>query len=159
MKVVAFSGSPRRESNKAPKRVLIKKKLIKLMTVVTKLFKGSDKLPTICIFGCDGLKLVTPVQEDYEEEELDCRCYYFNSNLEQVLIQDRPHVIITIGNLAFFPNLIKAPFEIRKRWLHYDTLPDLTQFGIDAYNCYLTNMFNDLGGGWQSPRYRFYPRL
>ncbi len=143
MKVVAFDGSPRKDGNTAPKRALIKKKLIKLMTIVIKLFKVSDKLPTICIFGRDDLKLVTPIQEDYEEKELDCRCYSSNSDLEQVLIQDRPHVIITIGNLSSFPNFIKAPFEIRKRWLHYDTLPDLTQLGIDAYDCYLTNMFND----------------
>jgi len=142
MKVVAFDDSPRKDGNTAPKRALVKKKLIKLMTIAIKLFKVSDKLPTICAFGHDDLKLVTPIQEDYEEKRLDCRCYFSDSNLEQVLIQDRPHVIITIGNRSSFPNLIKAPFEIRKRWLHYDTLPDLTQLGIDAYDRYLTNVYN-----------------
>jgi len=143
MRVVAFDCSPKKESNTVSKRAIIKKTLIKLMTIAVKLFKASEKLPIICIFGDDDFELVSPILEDYEEKRLDCRCYSSDSDLEQVLIQDRPHVIITIGDPPSFPNLIKAPFEIRKRWLHYDTLPDLTQLGIDAYNCYLTNMFTD----------------
>ena len=131
-------------SNTGPKQSLNKKKLIKMITAAVKLFKvRNEKLPVICIFGHDDLELVTPICADYEEKRLDCRCYFSNSNLEKVLTQDKPHVIITIGSLSSFPNLIKSPFEIRKRWLHYDTLPDPTQLGIDAYNCYLTNMFND----------------
>jgi glycosyltransferase involved in cell wall biosynthesis len=122
------------------------KKLIKLMTAANKLFKVKNgRLPIICIFGRDDFELVTPILEDYEEKRLDCRCYSSDSNLEKVLVKDRPNVIITMGNLTSFPNLAKAPFEIRKRWLHYDTLPDLNQLGIDAYNCYLTNMFDDRG--------------
>ena len=143
MKVAAFNGRQKKECNTAQKRVLIKEKLVKLITIAIKLFKVSDKLPTICVLGYDDLKLVTPIQEDCEEKRLDCRCYSSESDLEQVLIQDKPQVIITIGNLSSFPNLTKAPLEIRKRWLHFDTLPDLTRLGIDAYNCYLSNVFND----------------
>jgi glycosyltransferase involved in cell wall biosynthesis len=123
------------------------KKLNKLMaTTAYKFFKGmSEQLPIICIFGHNDIKLASPISEDYEEERLDCRCYSSDSNLEQVLIQDKPHVIITSGNRLAFPNLIKAPFEIRKRWLHYDVLPDLTQLGIDAYNCYSANVLDNAG--------------
>jgi glycosyltransferase involved in cell wall biosynthesis len=145
MKVVAFNGRPQKDGNTAQKRILIKKKLIKLMTNGMKSFKVREKLPIICIFGHDDLKLITPIWEDYEENGLDCRCYSLGTNLEKVLIQDRPHVIITIGNRSSFPDLLKAPFEIRKRWLHYDTLPDLTQLGTEAYNCYLKNIFNGQG--------------
>jgi glycosyltransferase involved in cell wall biosynthesis len=143
--VVKFDAALAQEPNAAPKRDLIKNKFIKLITTAVKLFRVSDRLPTVCIFGRGDLKLITPVQEDYEEKRLDCRCYASDSNLEQVLIQDKPHVIITIGNRSFFPNLAKAPFEIRKSWLHYDTLPDLTQLGTNAYNCYLNNVFKELG--------------
>ena len=117
----------------------------KLTTGPIKLFKGRDKLPTVCVFGQRRLKFVTPIQEDYEEERLDCRCYSSDSDLQHILIRDRPHVIVTIGRKSSFPNLSKAPFEIQKRWLHYDALPKPTQLGIDAYNCYLTNMLNTLG--------------
>jgi len=88
------------------------------------------------------LQLATPIEEDYEEKRLNCRCYLSDSNLEQILIRDKPQVIITIGKVSSFSNLIKAPFEVRKRWLHYDITPDLTQLGIDAYDHYLTNVFN-----------------
>jgi len=96
----------------------------------------------ICIFGRKDIELVTPAAEDYEEERLDCRCYSSDSHLEQVLIHDKPHVIITIGNRSSYTNLIEAPFEIQKKWLHYDALPDLDQLGISAYNLYFTNIFD-----------------
>jgi glycosyltransferase involved in cell wall biosynthesis len=119
---------------------------MKWLDIANKLFKPrSEKLPVVCIFGADRLKLVTPRQEDYEEKRLDCRCYSADSRLERVLVQDKPQVLITIGKRNAFPNLSNAPFEVRKRWIHYETLPDLSQLGLDAYNCYLRNIFNGHG--------------
>ena len=51
MKVAAFNGRQKKECNTAQKRVLIKEKLVKLITTAIKLFKVSDKLPTICVLG------------------------------------------------------------------------------------------------------------
>ena len=87
------------------------------------------------------MALATPIADDYEEKRLDCRCYATEADLERVLVRDRPDVIITIGNRASFPNLAHAPSEIRKRWLHYDTLPDCARLGIQAYTCHITNLF------------------
>ena len=116
------------------------------MGIANKFFRPkSEELPVICVFGSDRFELVTPPWEDYEEKRLDCRCYSSDSRLERVLIQDKPQVLITIGKRHTFPNLIKAPFEVRKRWIHYDTLPDLNQLGLDAYNCYLRNLFDGHG--------------
>jgi glycosyltransferase involved in cell wall biosynthesis len=116
---------------------------MKLMTFIDKIFKvRGDKLPVICIFGCKNIELITPAENGDEEQRLDCRSYSSDSILEQVLTQDRPNVIITIGNRSSYPNLIQAPFEIQKRWLHYDTLPNLDWLGISAYECYLKNIFN-----------------
>lgn len=114
-----------------------------ILTALTdKLFSTSDdKLPVICIFGHRNLCLVTPAEEAYEERRLDCRCYSSDSHLEQILVRDKPDVIITIGNRVFYPNLAKAPFEIRKKWLHYDTLPVLSQLGMAAYTLYVMNLF------------------
>ena len=117
---------------------------MKLMKYAQRLFSARDgKLPVICIFGHRDLELVTPVEEVYEEKRLDCRCYPSDGNLEQILIRDKPHVIVTIGNRSSYPNVTTAPFEIQKKWLHYDALPELNQLGIAAYNRYLTNMFDD----------------
>jgi hypothetical protein len=119
---------------------------MKWMAIADRLFKSrGEKLPVICIFGSERFELVTPQWEDYEERRLDCCFYSSDSKLERILIQHKPQAFITIGKRSSFPNLIKAPFEIRKRWIHYDTVPDLTQLGIDAYNCYLKNVFSDQG--------------
>ena len=143
MKVITFGSNLRKNPDITHKRDLIKTKLTKLIAIAVKFFKARDKLPTICLFGLDdSFKLVTPVQEDYEETRLDCRCYSFESNLDQILTRDKPQVIITIGNRSSFSSLNRAPFEIRKRCLHYNTMPDLTQLGADAYNHYLRNIFN-----------------
>lgn len=116
--------------------------LYTLKAIARVLFGAANaQLPVVCIFGRGGIELTTPIAEDYEEKRLDCRCYTSDSLLEQVLVRDRPHVIITIGKRSAFPNLARAPFEIRRRWLHYDAMPDLAQLGIQAYDCYLTSMF------------------
>jgi O-antigen biosynthesis protein len=101
------------------------------------------RLPIICILGCGTFDLVTPRGEDYEEKRLDCRCYPSDSKLEEILIQDKPQVIITTGKRSSFTNLSSAPNEVRKKWIHYDILPGPAQMGIDAYNRYLGNVLSD----------------
>jgi O-antigen biosynthesis protein len=103
------------------------------------------RLPIVCVFGHPAMTLTTPVAEDYEEKRLDCRCYASDAALERALSRDRPDVIITSGNRATFPRLTSAPFEIRKRWLHYDVLPDRARLGVEAYDCYLANLFGGSG--------------
>jgi len=99
-------------------------------------------LPVICIFGRKDIELATPALDDCEEKRLDCRCYTSDSHLEQILVRDKPHVIVTIGNRSSFANMITAPFDIQKKWLHYDVLPDLDRLGMSAYNHYLKNLFD-----------------
>lgn len=116
---------------------------MKWKVIASRVFRQrGEKLPVICIFAPGDFSLVTPRGEDYEEDRLDCRCYHSDSNLDKILVQDKPQVIITTGKRSSFPNLIKAPPEVKKRWIHYDTLPDLTQMGQDAYNHYLKNVLS-----------------
>jgi glycosyltransferase involved in cell wall biosynthesis len=129
--------------HKAKKKGSLSKKPMNLKTIAHKIFKvRGDKLPVIAIFGRKDIELATPAAEEYEEKRLDCRCYSSDSHLEQVLIRDKPHVIVTIGNRSSYTRLISAPFHIQKKWLHYDDLPDLDQLGVAAYNLYLTNLFD-----------------
>ena len=104
------------------------------------------KLPVVCIFGRQGMTLTTPIADDAEEKRLDCRCYPTDAELERVLVRDRPDVLITAGNRSAFPNLAAAPFEIRKRWLHYDVPPPAPQLGVEAFTCYLTNLLGEPDG-------------
>ncbi|MBM4315533.1 MAG: glycosyltransferase, partial [Deltaproteobacteria bacterium] len=109
-----------------------------------------DKLPVICILGCKKIRLTSPVAEDHEEKRLDCRCYASDARLEQMLVRDRPHVIITVGNRFSYTRLIRAPFDVRRRWLHYDQLPDPGRLGTAAYHLYLKNLF-EIGDAEDKP--------
>jgi glycosyltransferase involved in cell wall biosynthesis len=144
MNGMTSDGNGKKDGDKRKDGGAIQNRLLRLLAGTVKSFQSKgDKLPVVCIFGHDGLNLATPVHEDYEEERLDCRCYPSDSKLNTILIRDRPHVIITIGNRASFPNLNTSPSEIQNRWLHYDTLPDLPRLGLDAYKHYLANMLNE----------------
>jgi O-antigen biosynthesis protein len=136
MKVVARS---RYNSAQRPRFM---NRLTELMVRVRQSLRiNGDTLPVICIFGNGDLALTTPIEKDYEEDRLDCRCYVSDYHLDQILVRDKPHVIITTGNPASFARLMKAPPEIQRRWLHYETPPDPARLGIDAYERYLENVF------------------
>jgi glycosyltransferase involved in cell wall biosynthesis len=98
----------------------------------------SQHLPRICIFGVEGITLTsTPTPPSTEANELACQCFLTDAALEKILIDVRPHVIVSIGELSSFPLLNAAPFEVRRRWLHYASAEDLSKIGSDAFYCYL----------------------
>lgn len=97
----------------------------------------SRHLPRVCVFGAEGITLrSSPSPRRYETDALDCHCFPSDDILEQVLIALRPHVIISIGELSAFPNLHAAPFDIRKRWLHFESADDLDAIGRAAFFCF-----------------------
>jgi glycosyltransferase involved in cell wall biosynthesis len=104
--------------------------------------KKRERLPVVSLFGCRGVELLTPPQEEHEERRLDCRCYPSGTPLAPVLAADRPHVIITVGAVSSYADLLRAPLDVRRRWLHCDTLPDLTELGLAAYVRYIENLFD-----------------
>jgi O-antigen biosynthesis protein len=116
--------------------------MLTVLKGLTRLLVGvtSARLPVVCIFGRQGITLTTPIADDAEEKRLDCRCYSTDADLERVLVGDRPDILITVGNRSAFPHLAKAPFEIRKRWRHYDALPAASQLGVEVFTCYLANL-------------------
>lgn len=97
------------------------------------------RLPIVCIFGAESVTLRSePAARRSETTELDCRCFAGDDDLERILITVDPHVIVTVGSLDRFPRLMAAPFDIRRRWLHYPDLSDLDRMGTDAFHCYLS---------------------
>lgn len=99
----------------------------------------SQHLPRIAIFGAEGITLRSaPECPHFETADLDCHCFASDAILEPVLIAIDPHVIVSIGELAAFPVLHAAPFEIRKRWIHFESAADLDAIGMAAFNCFLS---------------------
>ena len=71
-----------------------------------------------------------------EEDKFDFKIYDDTTNLYEKLNENRGFdVIVTIGNIEEFPELMAAPFEIRKRWVAYNTLED---FMANAANVILS---------------------
>ena len=100
----------------------------------------SQYFPRVAIFGATHITLYSALNApEFETTELECRCFISDDDLEKILIEYNPHVIITVGNSEIsFAHLMAAPFEIRRRWLHYPNVNNIDQMGIDAFNCYLS---------------------
>ena len=96
------------------------------------------KLPIVCIFGAENVALHSAQDvPEAEATELECYSYWNDRDFDAILIRHNPHVIISIGREGDYPNLLAAPFEIRRRWLHYPDLSDIAKIGSDAFYCYL----------------------
>ena len=100
---------------------------------------SAPPLPVVCIFGAENIALYSAEgAPDNETRELDCRCFRDDQALEHILIEHRPHVIVTFGAMEDFTNLMTSRFEVRRRWLHFADTSDLATAGRDAFLCYLT---------------------
>jgi O-antigen biosynthesis protein len=98
----------------------------------------AERLPIVCIFGAENVQLYSDTEApDIETRNLDCRCFVDDENLERILIEVRPHVIVTFGVMEHFTKLMAAPFEVRRRWLHFPEASDLAHVGHQALLCYL----------------------
>ncbi len=102
-------------------------------------------LPVVCIFGAPGLTLQsTPAPLADETAEFNCLNFVNDQDLEAIITRHRPQVFVTVGKMADFRKLNTAPFEIRRRWLHYEDAGNPVLMGQQAFNCYL-NVCLDAG--------------
>jgi glycosyltransferase involved in cell wall biosynthesis len=96
-------------------------------------------LPIVAIFGAEDILLYSDTEApEVETRAFDCRCFVDDSELERILIEERPHVIVTFGDMYGFQRLLAAPFEVRRRWLHFPDTSDLDHAGRAVWLCYLS---------------------
>lgn len=99
-----------------------------------------EKVPVVCIFGAD-LKLFSEMNvKKTETNALDCRCYKDDSDVFRVLGKDRPQVIVSVGKLGDFGNLLAAPYFVRRHWLHFDK-PDPREIGPKVFGCFMSSLW------------------
>ena len=98
----------------------------------------AERLPVVCIFGAGQIQLYSDTEApDIEARALDCHCFADDRHLESILIDHRPHVIVSFGVVESFTKLMGAPFETRRRWLHFSDTSNLDHVGREAFLCYL----------------------
>jgi len=100
----------------------------------------SKNIPTVCIFGVMGIELQSAGGvPDYETRKLDCRCYLTDDNIEAILVENRPDVLVSFGDVNEFSNLNKLPYYMRKKWIHFDSTNDLEKIGDQVFNVFINH--------------------
>lgn len=99
-------------------------------------------LPTVAVLGAFSLdewpsreQLRSHPAPDYEADSFHLSRFLTDHNLNRILNELDPQVIVSIGNLEDFPNLLAAPHYVRRRWIHKETASELC--GSDIMACFL----------------------
>lgn len=98
-----------------------------------------SSLPVVCVFGKQGVKLVSSPGPDFETREMDVRCYQNDSNIHAILAKDRPSAVVSFGDIHTFKGLLSTPEFVRRMWLHFDNDQDLEDKGNKVFNCFFYN--------------------
>ncbi len=81
-------------------------------------------LITVAVFGLkdkDKLnEIILPNMAPYEANSFEFYTYDNDSNLNAILCNFTPHVILTFGDSKDFGNIWNLSLEFRKRWIHID---------------------------------------
>ena len=93
--------------------------------------------PIVCVFGqvSDQTKKIM--------EGKPAKIHYFGDDvlLQQLKKELQPEVYITIGNMSSYTNLMKSSYDIRRKWLHYDTDSMMAdKFDDQSMHCYITSI-------------------
>lgn len=96
------------------------------------------KHPIFCFFG------ITTIPKEYfpDQDVVTILLYEDDINLQQILHEKQPDVIISIGTTwNTFKNLTNGDLSIRKKWLHFNKLDDVKIRSL--YYCYISNLINN----------------
>jgi GT2 family glycosyltransferase len=77
-------------------------------------------LPVVLVFAPWPVRLQSPPASEFEAREFDCRWHSSDERLNDILVRERPDAIASFGDRAAFPRLASAPYDVRRRWLHFD---------------------------------------
>ena len=77
--------------------------------------------PIVCFFGNIDIDKVKNKFKEYE-----CYIYPNDQSITTILQEIKPHILVTIADSwKIFSSISKLPLQIRKRWLHYNSIDDI----------------------------------
>jgi glycosyltransferase involved in cell wall biosynthesis len=99
-------------------------------------------LPVVLVLGRRPVRLQSPRSAaPGATRELECRWYPGDEDLGAVLAREHPDVIASFGPRAEFPRLAEAPYDVRRRWLHFEpaapAAADLERAGAMVFALFL----------------------
>ena len=96
-------------------------------------------LPVVCVFGKQGIKLVSPPAPPFETREMDVRCYLDDTNLNVILAKDRPSAIVSFGDVQSYKYLLGSPEFVRRMWFHFEDDKNLNDIGSKVFSGFFFN--------------------
>jgi O-antigen biosynthesis protein len=77
----------------------------------------------VCVFGLPDPERARAIQlrgvSDVEAAHFDLHLFADDHNLTRALVELRPQVIVSFGNEADYKQLLCAPLDVRRRWIHF----------------------------------------
>ncbi|HEU0190840.1 MAG TPA: glycosyltransferase family 2 protein [Mycobacterium sp.] len=99
-------------------------------------------LPKVAVFGVTSMSQLPSKDQmrshpapAFEADTFDFTLFENDHQLDRILKELDPQCIVTIGDIQDFPNLLAAPYYVRRKWIHRDRAEDLR--GIDILYCFL----------------------
>jgi glycosyltransferase involved in cell wall biosynthesis len=90
----------------------------------------ANKTVSVCVFNTKH-----PINID--KTKLDYHFFTNDDNLDNILTTIKPQVIITIGEPQNYPNLSKASYHIRKKWINLENTKNIDKY---AMRCFIKNL-------------------
>ena len=99
-------------------------------------------LPKVAIFGLSSVDELPPKEqlrshqaEAYETDEFAISVFADDGDLQRILAELAPQAIVSIGTIENFPKLLAAPYYIRRKWIHKNSVSEL--HGSEIFYCFL----------------------
>ena len=80
---------------------------------------------------------------EHEADDFEVHAFADDDEVDSVLARVRPQVILSFGPIEGFPRLLAGSLEVRKRWLHFETVPDGPALAKAILECFVTNATSD----------------
>lgn len=103
--------------------------------------------PVIAIFSrnpseIEDIKIKSSAHINWESHDFECHYFSERDDLNQIINSINPAVFITTGTNSDYGQLFNAPYSVRRKWIHVDTLSSDPTIGDSAYSCFIDSILN-----------------
>jgi glycosyltransferase involved in cell wall biosynthesis len=104
--------------------------------------------PVVAIFSknpadIQDIKLRSSDHIGWESHDFECYFFSDSDDLNNIISKYNPSVFITTGeNIADYAQLLNAPYDVRRKWIHVNEYTESRDIGDAAYTCFIDSCLN-----------------